>query len=202
MTEEEKMLDGQLYNPTDSVLAEKRARVRFLQEEYNFSRSSEGEKREYLINQIFKKVGKNCYLEPTIKFDYGCNTEIGDNFFANYNSIFLDVAEIKIGDNVMFGPNVTIATPMHPLVAEERIIREDENGVPYDLEYAKPITIKDNVWLASNVLVCGGVTIGKGTVVGAGSVVTKSLPDGVLAYGNPCKVIRPITDADLIINKK
>ena len=108
----------------------------------------------------------------------------------------LDVCEIHIGDNVMIGPNVTLATPMHPLLPEERNVRKREDGSFYNLEYAKPITIKDNCWLASNVVVCGGVTIGEGCVIGAGSVVTRDIPPYSLAAGNPCRVIRKITEKD------
>ena len=103
---------------------------------------------------------------------------------------------MHIGDNVMIGPNVTLATPMHPLLPEERNFRQDTNGRWYNLEYAKPITIEDNCWLASNVVVCGGVTIGEGSAIGAGSVVTRSIPPHSLAVGNPCRVIRPLTEAD------
>ena len=108
---------------------------------------------------------------------------------------------MTIGDNVMFGPNVTIATPVHPLVADERVIQQFPDGV-YDLEYAKPITICDGVWLASGVIVNGGVTIGKNSVIGSGSVVTRDIPEGVVAVGNPCKVLRKITDADRMFDRK
>ena len=127
---------------------------------------------------------------------YGCNTFFGKFSSANFNFTCLDVCEIHIGDNVMIGPNVTLATPMHPLLPEERNIRKREDGSFYNLEYAKPITIKDNCWLASNVVVCGGVTIGEGCVIGAGSVVTRDIPSGSLAAGNPCRVIRKITEND------
>ena len=113
-----------------------------------------------------------------------------------FNFTCLDVCEIHIGDNVMIGPNVTLATPMHPLLPEERNIRKREDGSFYNLEYAKPITIKDNCWLASNVVVCGGVSIGEGCVIGAGSVVTRDIPPYSLAAGNPCRVIRKITEKD------
>ena len=115
---------------------------------------------------------------------------------VNFNFTCLDVCEIHIGDHVMIGPNVTLATPMHPLLPEERNIRKREDGSFYNLEYAKPITIKDNCWLASNVVVCGGVTIGEGCVIGAGSVVTRDIPPYSLAAGNPCRVIRKITEKD------
>lgn len=122
--------------------------------------------------------------------------ELACCYFYEHSDTCLDVCEIHIGDNVMIGPNVTLATPMHPLLPEERNIRKREDGSFYNLEYAKPITIKDNCWLASNVVVCGGVTIGEGCVIGAGSVVTKDIPPYSLAVGNPCRVIRKITEKD------
>ena len=139
-------------------------------------------------------------MQAPVYFDYGCNTFFGKFSSANFNFRCLDVCEIHIGDNVMIGPNVTLATPMHPLLPEERNIRKREDGSFYNLEYAKPITIKDNCWLASNVVVCGGVTIGEGGVVGAGSVVTRDIPPYSLAVGNPCRVIRKITEKDYMPN--
>jgi maltose O-acetyltransferase len=108
----------------------------------------------------------------------------------------LDVCPVRIGDNVMIGPNVTLATPMHPLLPEERNVRRRPDGSFYNLEYAEPITIEDNCWLGSNVVVCGGVTIREGSVIGAGSVVTRNIPPHSLALGNPCRVIHTLTDAD------
>lgn len=115
----------------------------------------------------------------------------------NFDCQLLDVAPIKIGDNVMFGPRVTVATPMHPFVAEERAISVYEDG-EHDWEYAKPVTIGNDVWIASSATVCGGVTIGDGSIIAAGSVVTRDIPAGVLAAGVPCKPIRPITDEDRV----
>ena len=148
------------------------------------------------MHEILGTCGEDAYMEPDIRFDYGCNTHTGKNFYANYNCVILDVAEVRIGDDVMFGPNVTIATPVHPLLAKERKIRTRSDGSKYDLEYAKPITIEDGAWLAAGVTVTGGVTIGKGAVIGAGSVVTRDIPAGVIAVGVPCKVIRKLNDGD------
>lgn len=200
MTEREKMAAGQLYNPTDPELVALRRKVRQACVEYNNSNEDEEEKRYNLLHSVLKSHKKDFYFEPTIRFDYGCNTSIGENFYANYNSVILDVAPVTIGDNVMLGPNVTIATPVHPLVADERIIQQYPDGV-YDLEYAKPITIGDNVWLASGVIVNGGVTIGKNSVIGSGSVVTRDIPEGVIAVGNPCRVLRKITDKDRMFKR-
>ena len=201
MTEREKMLAGKLYNPTDSELVALRRKVRQACVEYNRSNEDEEQKRYDLLHSILKSHKKDFYFEPDIRFDYGCNTSIGENFFANYNSVILDVAPVTIGDNVMFGANVTIATPVHPLLADERAIQQYPDGY-YDLEYAKPITIEDGVWLASGVIVNGGVTIGKNSVIASGSVVTRDIPEGVIAAGVPCRVIRKLTPQDSVKFKK
>ncbi len=142
------------------------------------------------------------YLQGPIFFDYGEFTAFGKNCYANFNFTVLDCAPVTIGDNVFFGPNVTIATPIHPLLAEERNMYAKPDGTLTDSEYAKPITVKSNCWIASNVVICGGVTVGEGCVIGAGSVVTRDIPDGVFAAGNPCKVIRKLTEQDSIKLKK
>ena len=129
-------------------------------------------------------------------------TTIGENTFANFNFTVLDTCPVHIGNNVFIGPNVSLVTPMHPFRYQERNIKFKPDGTAYDDEYAKPITIGDNCWLASNVVVTGGVTIGEGCVIGAGSVVTKDIPPHSLAVGNPCKVIRQITEADSIRNRE
>lgn len=201
MTEREKMVAGKLYNPTDKELEKLKAKVRQACIEYNRSNEDEQQKRYELLHSVLKSHKKNFYFEPNIRFDYGCNTSIGENFFANFNCTILDVCPVTIGDNVMFGPNVTIATPMHPIIGEERFISEHEDGL-YDLEYAKPITIGNGVWLASGVIVNGGVTIGDNAVIGSGSVVTKDIPANVIAVGNPCRVLREITEKDSIEYKK
>ena len=130
-----------------------------------------------ILRELLSATKELPYLQAPVYFDYGCNT-----FFGKFSSAN--------------GPNVTLATPMHPLLPEERNIRKREDGSFYNLEYAKPITIKDNCWLASNVVVCGGVTIGEGCVIGAGSVVIRDIPPYSLAVGNPCRVIRKITEKD------
>ena len=196
MTEREKMLAGRLYDPTDEELTKLRLNVRRLCERYNASSCDEPELRAELLRAILGECGEDAYMEPDIRFDYGCNTFVGKNFFANYNCVILDVAPVHIGDDVMFGPNVTIATPVHPLLARERKMRTRGDGSKYDLEYAKPITIEEGAWLAAGVIVTGGVTIGKGAVIGAGSVVTRDVPAGVIAAGVPCRTIRPLSEKD------
>jgi maltose O-acetyltransferase len=136
---------------------------------------------------LFGCVKGNFFIEPPFHCDYGCNIEIGENFYANYNLVILDCAKVTIGDNVLIGPNVGIYTAGHPLHFE---LRKEE------LEFASPITIEDNVWIGGNVVLNPGVTIGRNSVIGSGSVVTKDTLANVVAAGNPCRVIREITDAD------
>lgn len=195
-TEREKMVAGELYNPADAELADLRKRVRKLAFAYNNTDEDETEKRMELLDAMFGGHGEHFYCEPPVRFDYGCNTTVGNCFYSNFNLVILDCAPVKIGRQCFFGPNVTIATPVHPLLAQDRSMRPDGKGGTFDYEYARPITIEDNVWLASGVTVCGGVTIGHDSVIGAGSVVTRDIPAGVFAAGSPCRVIRPITEKD------
>ena len=196
MREYDKMIRGELYNPADEELTAMRRRVRRLFYQYNNSEEDEQEKRAALLRRIFGGHGERLYCEPPIRFDYGINTTVGEDFFSNFNLTVLDVAPVKIGRQCFIGPNVSIVTPVHPLLACDRNMRPDGKGGTFDYEYARPITIEDNVWLASNVAVCGGVTIEHDTVICAGSVVTKDIPAGVFAAGNPCRVIRPISEKD------
>ena len=170
--------------------------ARKLARRYNLIDEDQQEEQNQILRELLPATEELPYLQAPVYFDYGCHTSFGKGSFANFNFTCLDVGEIHIGDNVMIGPNVTLATPMHPLLPEERNARKREDGSLYNLEYAKPITIKDNCWLASNVVVCGGVTIGEGCVIGAGSVVTRDIPPYSLAAGNPCRVIRKITEKD------
>lgn len=142
---------------------------------------------ERQIRAIFGRAGKNCTVNLPFRCDYGFNIEVGDNFYANYNLTILDVGKVTIGDNVMIAPNVSIYTAGHP-------IHPDSRNSMY--EYGIPITIGSNCWIGGSTVICPGVTIGEGTVIGAGSVVTKDIPSGVVAAGNPCRVLREITDAD------
>lgn len=196
MTEKEKMLAGQLYDPSDSELEQLRLKARKLARSYNLTDEDEREKQFQILKELLANTPEIPGLQAPIYFDYGCNTYFGKCSGANFNFTCLDVCPVHIGDNVMIGPNVTIATPMHPMFPEERNFRLREDGTLYNLEYAKPVTIENDCWLAANVVVCGGVTIGEGSVIGAGSVVTKNIPPHSLAVGNPCKVIREITEKD------
>lgn len=196
MTEREKMLAGQLYDPSDPELSALRLKARKLARRYNLTDEDESEKQLEILKALLENSPEMPGLQAPVYFDYGCNTTFGKLCGANFNFTCLDVCPVHIGNHVMIGPNVTLATPMHPLLPEERNCRLREDGSVYNLEYAKPIVIEDDCWLASNVVVCGGVTIGEGSVIGAGSVVTRSIPPHSLAVGNPCRVLRAITEQD------
>lgn len=198
MTEKEKMLNGLLYDPSDSELAEMRKKAHKLCKQYNDTYEDEEQKRNEIISELLPNFGKGTYLQGPIQFDYGVFTTLGEKCYANFNLVVLDCCQVQIGSSVFFGPNCTIATPVHPMSAEQRRIRERNDGTMYNYEYAKPVTIEDDCWLASDVTVCGGVKIGKGSVIGAGSVVTRDIPANVFAAGNPCRAIRKITKDDLL----
>lgn len=195
-SEKEKMLAGELYDPSDAELIDLREKAHRLSKEYNDTLEGEEEKREKLMEELLGSMGENAYLQGPIQFDYGIFTEIGDRTYANFNFTVLDCAPVSIGKDVFFGPNVSILTPMHALRWQERDLFQKEDGTWTDHEYAKPITIGDHCWIAGNVTICGGVTIGEGSVIGAGSVVTKDIPANTLAAGVPCRPIRPITEED------
>ena len=195
-TEREKMLAGELYDPSDPELSALQLRVRKLVRAYNAADEEDTQERNALLRAMFGSCGEDIHCEPPIRFDYGVHTTVGEHFFSNFNLVILDCAPVKIGRQCFFGPNVTIAPPCHPLLACDRNMRRAEDRHWYDYEYAKPVTIGDEVWLASGVIVCGGVTIGDGAVIGAGSVVTRDIPPRVFAAGNPCRVIRPLTEKD------
>ena len=194
--EYDRMIAGKLYNPADEELTAIRRRARKLVRAYNETDEEQGKLRAEILDQLFGSHGSMCFCEPPVRFDYGINLHVGEDFFANFNFTVLDCAPVRIGKQCFIGPNVSLLTPVHPFLACDRNMRRAPNGEKYDYEYAKPITIGDNVWLAGGVTVCGGVTIDHDTVIGAGSVVTRDIPSGVLAAGNPCRVIRPLSDKD------
>lgn len=187
MDQRERMLAGLPYKAWMDGLAEERLKARKLVQEFNLSEPEDLAKRTELIGRILGKVGKNAYIEPPFRCDYGSNIEIGDDFYANYNCIVLDVAKVTIGNNVMLAPNVAIYTAGHPIHPDSR-----KSGY----EYGIPITIGNNVWIGGNVVVNPGVNIGHNAVIGAGSVVTRDIPDNAIAVGNPCRVVRYVTEED------
>ena len=193
--EEDRMLAGALYDPAKDGLPERRARAHDLCREFNMLSETE-ERREEILRELLPHAGKNLFIYGPMIFDYGEFTSFGDNVFVNFNFTCIDCAPVTIGNDVFFGPNVSILTPVHPMRWQERNVFRNAEGDISDLEYAKPITIGDNCWIAGNVTICGGVTIGNGCVIGAGSVVTRDIPDNTFAAGVPCRPIREITEKD------
>ncbi len=199
MTEKEKMLSGKIYDPADITLVKLREKAHGLSLKYNQCPETD-ERRAEILKELIPAMGERVYLQGPVQFDYGCFTTIGKNSYANFNFTCVDCCPVAIGENVFIGPNVSLLTPVHPMRFQDRNMYKRSDGVVTDQEYAKPITIQDNCWIAGNVTVCGGVTIGAGTVIGAGSVVTHDIPAHVFAAGVPCKVIRDITEADSLEN--
>lgn len=183
MTEKEKMIKGELYIASDEVLVNERLNARRLTREFNTTLETELEKRTEILKELFGEVGENIYIEPTFKCDYGYNIKVGDNFYANFDCVMLDVCPITIGNNVFLAPGVHIYTATHPLNPEER-----NSGA----EFGKSVKIGDSVWLGGRSVICPGVTIGNNVVVAAGAVVTKDVPDNVVVGGNPAKIIKSI----------
>ncbi len=194
MTTEEKIFAGKMFDPRSEELRAVKHKAHILCQKYNAMDEFDPE-RLPLIREFVGKIGKKYYMQGPIQINYGSHLFIGENFYANFNLTILDDGPIYIGDNVCLGPNVSLMSTAHPLIASERM-GIDEEGRCSMAEYAPPIHIGNNVWIACNVTVLAGVTIGDGAVIGAGSVVTKDVPAGWIAYGNPCRPSRPITEAD------
>lgn len=192
-----RMCAGRLYNCSDKKVFLKHARALYLTEKFNRTRIWNIPKQNRIIKRLIPNHGKDFFILQSFRCEYGFNITFGDDLFVNFDCIFMDVAPITIGNSVMFGPRVTIATPVHPLIADERKIQDYPDG-KHDLEYAKPVTIGDKAWIAANVTICGGVNIGEGAVIAAGSVVTRDIPANCIAAGVPCKVIREIDENDRI----
>ena len=198
MTEHQKAQDGKLFDPLDPALVAVKRTAHNLCAKYNLTLEDDPV-RNTILHELLKELGEDVYFQGPIQFNYGCNTIIGSHFFANYNCIVLDDTSVTIGSHCMFGPNVTIATPMHPLLPLERREVTDSAGRSFLPCYAQPVVIGDDVWIASNVVVCAGVTIGDGSVIGAGSVVTRDIPPLTLAVGNPCRPVRKICPGDSVL---
>ncbi|RBP99883.1 acetyltransferase [Bifidobacterium xylocopae] len=190
------MLAGELYNAADPELGAMRGKAHELCRRYNALPESAADEREAIMRELVPQIGQDSEILGPVFFDYGVFTSFGDRVFANFNFTVLDVCPVTIGDDVMIGPNVSLMTPLHPLRFQERNMRRAADGSLFDYEYGAPITIGSGCWLAAGVTVTGGVTIGEGSVIGAGSVVTHDIPAHSLAFGTPCKVIRPITESD------
>ncbi len=181
--ERSRMVSGQLYDPDDPELVALRRRARGLLYALNQAGEEEKERRADVLARLLGGVGTGVWIEPPFFCDYGENIFLGARVYFNFNCVVLDSAPVTIGDDVLFGPAVQIYTPLHPMDPVERRTRR---------ESAKPVTIGSDVWVGGGAIFCPGVTIGKNSVIGAGSVVTRDVPEGVFAAGNPCRVIRPV----------
>jgi maltose O-acetyltransferase len=182
MTEREKMLAGELYDPLDPELVAARERARDLCQDLNATREAHQLERRAILTKLFGRGGDSAWMQPPFYCDYGTNIELGERVFFNFNCVVLDVCGVTIGHHTLIGPAVQIYTAMHPLHAAERRLAE----------FGKPVQIGSDVWIGGGVIILPGVRIGSRTVIGAGSVVTRDVPDGVFAAGNPCCVIRTI----------
>lgn len=201
MREEEKIFAGQLFSPGDPELRAIKLRAHNLNTDYNKTYEHETEKRAAILSQLVGEMGEGSFIQGPVTFHYGVHTKIGKRFFGNFNLTVQDDAPVTIGDDCSFGPNVTIVTPVHPMIASERRAMLNENGEVRHMCYAKPVTIGNDCWFGANVVVCPGVTVGDNCVIGAGSVIVKDIPANSFAAGNPCRVIREITEADSMIHK-
>ncbi|WP_260258615.1 sugar O-acetyltransferase [Vibrio intestinalis] len=187
MSVQHKIHNQEVYCCADSALIEEQKACMERLYDYNQSRPSESDKRTQLLDEIFASTGKDCYVEPPLRANWGRHTSVGDYFYANFNLTLVDDTYITIGNYVMIGPNVTLSTAGHPIDPETR-----KRAAQFNI----PITIRDNVWIGANVVVLPGVTIGENSVIGAGSIVTKDIPANVVAVGNPCRVLREIGEKD------
>lgn len=187
-TEKDKMLAGELYDPLDAELVAARERARNICWDLNATREADADRRRELLKQLFGKGGDSVWMQPPFFCDYGSNIFLGERVFFNFNCVVLDVCTVTIGDYTLFGPAVQIYTAMHPMNAELRRTQE----------FGKPVVIGSDAWVGGGAIICPGVTIGSKTVIGAGSVVTRNIPDSVFAAGNPCRVLREISDAESI----
>lgn len=184
----ERMHTGELYLPGDAEIIERQTKCLDLLYTFNATRPTEGEKRQALMKEMFAEIGENCYLEPPFHANFGgAHVHFGNNVYANFNLTCVDGTHIYVGDNTMFGPNVTIATAGHPILPSLR-----EQAYQYNM----PVRIGKNCWVGAGAVILPGVTIGDHVVIGAGSVVTKDLPSKVVAVGNPCRVLREVNAHD------
>lgn len=198
MTEEERIFSGKLFASEVPELVAKKEKAHRLSQDYNNLYESDAEVRRKILRELLAEIGEETMMLGPVRFHYGCHTRVGSHCFMNFNFTVQDDAKVTIGDYCNFGPNVTIVTPLHPMLPDERRGMRCSDGVERFLCYAKPVTIGSDCWFGANVVVCPGVTIGDNCVIGAGSVVTKSIPANSFAAGVPARVIRPITEKDSI----
>lgn len=182
-TEKEKMLNGELYDASDPELVADRERARRLTRRYNRTEPDDHEERRDVLEDLLGSLGEVCFIEPSFRCDYGDNIHVGENFYANFDCVILDVCRVEIGRNCQLGPGVHIYTATHPLDADERI-----KGP----EYGKPVTVGDNVWIGGQAVLNPGVTVGDNAVVASGAVVTEDVPDDVVVQGNPATVVKEL----------
>ncbi len=182
-SEREKMLAGELYDPLDQELARARDRARDLCQDLNATREGQQQERRRILRELLGTGGDDVWMQPPFFCDYGSNILLGKKCFFNFNCVVLDVCQVRIGDHSLFGPAVQIYAATHPLDVELR----------RRLEFGKPVEIGSDVWVGGGAIICPGVKIGSRCVIGAGSVVTRDIPDAVFAAGNPCRVIRELT---------
>ena len=188
MNHYEHLHTGKLYDPNDESVMAKQLKCLEKLYDFNATRPSELEEREALLKEMFAEIGEDCYIEPPLRANWGGHhVHFGTGIYANFNLTLVDDTHIYIGDHVMIAPNVTIATGTHPISPKLR-----QKGIQYNL----PVHIGKNVWIGSGVQIMPGVTIGENTIIGAGSVVTKDIPSDVVAFGNPCEVVREISERD------
>lgn len=180
-SEKDKMLTGELYRASDAELVHERRRCRSLLNEFNTQ--PDEERRLHLLRELLGRIGRGTFIQPPFACDYGYNVSIGDDAFVNFNAVILDCAPVTIGDGTQLGPGVQLLAADHP---RDPQTRRDL------LELARPISIGTNVWLGAAAIVLAGVSVGDDSIVGAGSVVTREVPSGVLAVGNPCRVVREL----------
>lgn len=188
MTDKEKIHSGLIYYPSGDEIMNEQLKCMEKLYDFNLTRPSELKVREKLLKEMFAEIGENCYIEPPLRANWGGkNVHFGKNVYANFNLTLVDDTHIYVGDFTMFGPNCVIATAAHPILPEFR-----EKAYQFNL----PVRIGRNCWLGAGVIVLPGISIGDNSVIGAGSVVTKDIPSNVVAVGNPCKVLRPISEHD------
>lgn len=182
-SEKEKMLNGDLYDASDPELIAERERARELTRQYNSIGERDHKRREELLFELLGSTGDECWIEPPFRCDYGYNIHVGENFYANFGCVVLDVCRVEIGRNCMVGPGTHIYTATHPLDTTER-----SAGV----EYGKPVRVGNDIWIGGRAVINPGVTVGDGSVVGSGAVVTDDVPEGVVVQGNPATVVREL----------